>query len=235
MKKLVLISAITTLCLSLSACSYFQSEDSQQSTNDSSSFMASDSESNFSNGTSEVADFSSSKGDENNAELVASLQERINEIAPSGIFASNFDETSSEQDGYYFYASGCYILGDSLEETYQYTARTIQNDYYEDYPYTPAQVMDSALQEYFALPLENLHNMIENYEADIDGYWAPMGGGGATATTTIISCDVDDNIATLSCETRNDIASKEEPGTLSTVIMEYSGEYGWRFSSCIAS
>ena len=41
MKKLVLISDITALCLSLSACSYFQSEDSQQSTNDSSSSITS--------------------------------------------------------------------------------------------------------------------------------------------------------------------------------------------------
>ena len=191
-----------------------------------------DAESGLSGDASELAGPASSEGEGNDAELAAALQEKIDRIAPSGIFASRFDEASSDEGGYYLYTSGCWILGDSLEETYQYADRTIQNDHYEDYPYTPAPVMDAALQEYFAIPPENLHRMIENYDADIDGYWAPMGGGGATAATVIASCTAEGGTATLRCETRSGANSTEEPGILSAVTMEYSEEFGWRFSSC---
>ena len=92
--------------------------------------------------------------------------------------------------------------------------------------------MDAALQEYFAIPPENLHRMIENYDAGIDGYWAPMGGGGITATTAIAGCVAEGGTATLRCETRSAANSTEEPGILSAVTMEYSEEFGWRFSSC---
>lgn len=167
-------------------------------------------------------------------ELTAMLQEKIDKIAPSGIFASDFDGSACDNKGYYLYSSGTYILGDSLEETYQYTSITIQNDHYDAYPYTPADVMDAALQKYFAISPENLHSMIANYEEDIDGYLVPMGGGGITAATTIINCEVDDAVATLSCETSVS-PSEEDPTIPSTVIMEYSDEFGWRFVSSTVS
>lgn len=167
-------------------------------------------------------------------ELTAILQEKIDKIALSGIFASDFDGSASDNKGYYLYSSGAYILGDSLEETYQYTSITILNDHYDAYPYTPADVMDAALQEYFAISPENLHSMIANYKEDIDGYMAPMGGGGITAATTIINCEVDGTVATLSCETSTS-PSEEDPTIPSTIIMEYSDEYGWRFVSCTVS
>ncbi|WP_143117193.1 hypothetical protein [Merdimmobilis hominis] len=165
-------------------------------------------------------------------ELMALFTEKINKIAPSNIFASNFDDSNSDEDGYYLYTAGCYILGDNLESTYQYAVRTLQNQNFYDYPFTPARIMDQALQEYFKIPSDNLHDMIENYDPEIDGYWAPMGGGGISSTTTIIDCNIKNGIAILSCETRTAASSENDPATSSTVTLEYSEEYGWRFLSC---
>ena len=235
-KKIVVLLTSVILSLSFTACSPSRIEDASPSANDSSSSVISGPEQNQDSGSSEPAASPSLGGDENNTELTAVLQEKIDKTAPSGIFLSNFNASSADQDGYYLYTSGFYILGrDRMEETYQYAARTIQNDEYEDYPYTPAGVMDSALQEYFAIPSEDLHKLIENYDPEIDGYWAPMGGGGITVATTVTDCEAEDGTAVLTCETRTGASSEHDSGTVSTVTIEYSEEYGWRFLSCTVS
>ena len=73
--------------------------------------------------------------------------------------------------------------------------------------------------------------MTASYDAQIDGYWAPVGLGGSTPSTDVISYEIQGNDATLYCETRS-IPEEESAPILTTVQMEYSEDYGWRFSSC---
>ena len=71
--------------------------------------------------------------------------------------------------------------------------------------------------------------MTSSYDAEINGYWAPVGLGGSTPSTDVTSYEIQGNDATLYCETRS---VPESAPVLATVQMEYSEEYGWRFSSC---
>ena len=246
MKTKLFITAIIITCLCLSACSGHELREDMSSNNNVPSSSKFQIETSFDSADSnEFAEYlpenddvelneSTSAIDKNEkAELIQIFTEKFGKIAPSNIFASNFNENTSDNDGYYLYTAGCYILGDALESTYQYGVRSLQSQNLEDYPYTPAPIMDSALQEYFAIPSDKLHSLIENYDSEIEGYWAPMGGGGISSMTTIIECDIENDIATLSCETRSMASSESDPPISSIVTMKYSDEYGWRFLSLL--
>lgn len=165
-------------------------------------------------------------------EELALFQEMVDEIDASFLFCTDFDSESCESEGKYFYDAACLLMGrEEVENTYQYAP-----NYGEDsYPYTPAAVLDAVLESRFAIPAEDFHGMMAQYDAQVDGYWAPMGGGGAAAATAVTACEVEGDRAVLSCESRSGASRESDPSTFSTVEMVYSPECGWRFASCRVS
>ena len=168
-------------------------------------------------------------------DTLETFQALVDKIEYSGIFLTNFEPGSCDSTAA-FYGTGVFLMGsDRMEETYKYSTNTHIANGIEDYPYTPAAIFDAAFQPYFVMKADQLHTMMKNYDPDIDGYWAPQGGGGIGGKTDVTAYEVNGNTATLLCENPIPISDTHEIQSYAEVQMEYSEEYGWRFVSCRVS
>ena len=134
---------------------------------------------------------------------------------------------------------GLDILGDEMIEK-NGRFKTVDIGFGEEERfYLPAPVMEAALQQYFAFSAEDLHRMMASYDPEIDGYWAPYGGGGGgfTPITTVLSVEIDGTTAILSCENIKldefGQTDPEVPPVYSSVRMVHSETYGWRFAAIL--
>ena len=177
------------------------------------------------------------------AENVAIFQELVDKVTDYPLSTLFFYDlmpgVRPYDDGLDLYKTGCGILGEeALKDTYQ--TGTINIGFGdEELFYTPAPVMEAALQQYFAFSAEDLHRMMASYDPEIDGYWAPYGGGGGgfTPITTVLSVEIDGTTAILSCENIKldefGQTDPEVPPVYSSVRMVHSETYGWRFAAIL--
>ena len=177
------------------------------------------------------------------AETLATFQELVDTVTDrpyaSLFFYDLMPGVRPADNGLDLYKTGCGILGEeALKDTYQ--TGTINIGFGdEELFYTPAPVMEAALQQYFSFSAEDLHRMMASYDPEIDGYWAPYGGGGGgfTPITTVLSVEIDGTTAILSCESIKldefGQTDPEVPPVYSSVRMVHSETYGWRFAAIL--
>lgn len=211
MKKRTMFAAIMAVCLLLSACTHGDNPPpSGPSGGSSFAYPPQNSQ------TSQPEDLSET------------FQALVDKVDYSGVFLTDFEPGTCDSTAT-FYLAGCTLVGfDQIEKTYEYAT----NNGVEGYLYTPAAIFDAAFQPCFVMTADELHAMMENYDPDIDGYWAPQGGGGIGGATYVTSYEVDGNKATLFCENPIPVSDTHEIQSYAEIQVEKSEEYGWRFVSC---